>query len=201
MQSEDFDNKIKGAAENHHPPYDEKAWEKMEQLLDVHLPQEKEKRRGFIFFLLLFLLLGTGLYMLVAKPWRREQLAMDNKQETIDNRQRAIDNKQLAIGNEQRAIDNEQGAIGNRQEAIDNKQQTTDKKAMRGMMNIGVRPTVDGTKRVIEVNIFDFDETIYGKRLTISIKKYLRNEVKFNGLEELKDQLAKDKENATLGLQ
>jgi riboflavin kinase/FMN adenylyltransferase len=67
---------------------------------------------------------------------------------------------------------------------------------LKGMMNIGVRPTVDGTKRVIEVNIFDFEEMIYGRELKITLRKKLRNEVKFNGLEELKAQLAKDKSAA-----
>ena len=66
----------------------------------------------------------------------------------------------------------------------------------KGMMNIGVRPTVNGSTRVIEVNIFDFDEMIYGSTLTITLVKYLRREVKFVGLDELKAQLAKDKENA-----
>jgi len=67
-------------------------------------------------------------------------------------------------------------------------------KNLGGMMNIGVRPTVNGTNRVIEVNIFDFDENIYGETLTITLKKYLRSEIKFNGLDALKEQLAKDKE-------
>lgn len=62
-----------------------------------------------------------------------------------------------------------------------------------GMMNIGVRPTVDGKKRMIEVNIFDFNEDIYGETLRVSIAHYIRGEVKFNGLEELKTQLLKDK--------
>ncbi|MEO7049200.1 MAG: bifunctional riboflavin kinase/FAD synthetase, partial [Ferruginibacter sp.] len=66
-------------------------------------------------------------------------------------------------------------------------------KKYKGMMNIGVRPTVDGTKRVIEVNIFDFDTNIYGETIKVIIKKRLRSEVKFNGLDELKAQLAKDK--------
>jgi riboflavin kinase/FMN adenylyltransferase len=66
----------------------------------------------------------------------------------------------------------------------------------QGMMNIGVRPTVDGTNRVIEVNIFDFDKNIYGSNIKIIIKKWLRNEVKFNGLDALKTQLAMDKINA-----
>ncbi len=65
-----------------------------------------------------------------------------------------------------------------------------------GMMNIGVRPTVDGKKRMIEVNIFDFDEDIYGQTLFVHVKHYIRGEVKFNGLDELKAQLAKDKISA-----
>jgi riboflavin kinase/FMN adenylyltransferase len=66
----------------------------------------------------------------------------------------------------------------------------------RGMMNIGFRPTVDGTKRVIEVNIFNFNKDIYGEMLTVTLKKHLRSEVKFNGLDALKAQLAKDKKAA-----
>lgn len=67
---------------------------------------------------------------------------------------------------------------------------------LKGMMNIGMRPTVDGKKRTIEVNIFNFNEDIYGEDLKITIKNHLRSEVKFNGLDELKAQLAKDKEMA-----
>jgi riboflavin kinase/FMN adenylyltransferase len=65
-----------------------------------------------------------------------------------------------------------------------------------GMMNIGLRPTVDGKKRVIEVNIFDFNQDIYGQHLRIHVLQQLRSEVKFDGLEALKTQLAKDKEDA-----
>jgi riboflavin kinase/FMN adenylyltransferase len=66
----------------------------------------------------------------------------------------------------------------------------------QGMMNIGVRPTVDGTKRVIEVNIFDFDEDIYGQQLHVEAVSYLRGEEKFSGLEQLKAQLGNDKVHA-----
>lgn len=69
-------------------------------------------------------------------------------------------------------------------------------RALKGMMNIGLRPTVDGSKRVIEVNIFNFDEMIYGSTLKITMVKHLRNEVKFNGLEELKAQLGVDRLHA-----
>ncbi len=66
----------------------------------------------------------------------------------------------------------------------------------RGMMNIGMRPTVGGTKKVIEVNIFDFDDIIYDQKIRVLVHHFLRNEIKFNGLDELKEQLASDKINA-----
>jgi riboflavin kinase/FMN adenylyltransferase len=72
---------------------------------------------------------------------------------------------------------------------------------LKGMTNIGMRPTVDGTKRTIEVNIFDFDEDIYNEYMRVKISAYLREEVKFDGLNQLKDQLAKDKVNAQLHLE
>lgn len=66
----------------------------------------------------------------------------------------------------------------------------------KGMMNIGMRPTVDGRERTIEVNIFDFNEDLYGRELRVFVNKYLRGEEKFNGLDALKAQLAKDREEA-----
>jgi riboflavin kinase / FMN adenylyltransferase len=63
----------------------------------------------------------------------------------------------------------------------------------KGMMSIGFRPTVDGKKKVVEVNIFDFNEDIYGKTLRVYVKKYLREEVKFNSLEALVKQIDQDK--------
>ena len=67
---------------------------------------------------------------------------------------------------------------------------------LKGMMSIGFRPTVDGKKRVVEVNIFDFDKEIYGQTLKVYVKKYLREEIKFNGLEELVQQMNQDKINS-----
>lgn len=64
---------------------------------------------------------------------------------------------------------------------------------LKGMMNIGIRPTVGGTTRVTEVNIFDFDEDIYGQTMKVILKKHLRKEIKFSGLEELKAHLEKDR--------
>lgn len=67
---------------------------------------------------------------------------------------------------------------------------------LQGMMSIGVRPTVDGQNRTIEINIFNFESDIYGKTLKVFMHKYLRDEVKFNTLDELKTQMQKDKENS-----
>ncbi|MGC4020527.1 MAG: bifunctional riboflavin kinase/FAD synthetase [Cyclobacteriaceae bacterium] len=66
----------------------------------------------------------------------------------------------------------------------------------KGMLYIGPRPTVNGTKGVIEVNIFDFNKEIYGENLTIFFHSYLRGDKKFNNLEELKLQLHQDKKEA-----
>ncbi|HVX48845.1 MAG TPA: riboflavin kinase, partial [Chitinophagaceae bacterium] len=71
---------------------------------------------------------------------------------------------------------------------------------LMGMMSIGVRPTIGTTERTIEVNIFNFNEDIYGRILRVYIHKYLRPELKFNSLEELADALAQDKINALAAL-
>ena len=69
-------------------------------------------------------------------------------------------------------------------------------KILKGMMNVGMRPTIGGTQKMIEVHLFDFDKDIYGCSLRVYVKKYLRGEQKFSGLDKLKEQLAKDEINA-----
>ncbi len=64
----------------------------------------------------------------------------------------------------------------------------------KGMMNIGYRPTVNGKERRIEVHIFDFNEDIYYEKLKVFLLAYTRKEMKFSGLEALKQQLASDKQ-------
>ncbi len=75
-------------------------------------------------------------------------------------------------------------------------QVTVDGKRYNGMLNAGFRPTVDGKKHMIEVNMFDFDEDIYTKNITIHYVDKLREEMRFSGLDELKKQLEKDKLHA-----
>lgn len=64
---------------------------------------------------------------------------------------------------------------------------------LKGMMYIGSRPVVNGKRRVIEVNIFDFDEDIYGKQIRVFVHYYIRGDMKLDGLEALKKQLEDDK--------
>ncbi|KAF2335540.1 bifunctional riboflavin kinase/FAD synthetase [Flavobacterium daemonense] len=71
-----------------------------------------------------------------------------------------------------------------------------DQKEVFGMMNIGFNPTVNGEKQTIEVNLFDFNEDIYGKQIEVSLLKYLREEQKFGSVDLLKEQLNQDKANA-----
>ncbi|MGK2864776.1 MAG: bifunctional riboflavin kinase/FAD synthetase [Chitinophagaceae bacterium] len=68
-----------------------------------------------------------------------------------------------------------------------------DSDRLKGMMSIGFRPTFDGKKRVIEVNLFNFNSEIYNETLRIYVKKYLRQEVKYDTLEELVKQIDQDK--------
>lgn len=68
-----------------------------------------------------------------------------------------------------------------------------DNRVFEGMMNIGSRPTISEEQdATIEVHLFDFNEDIYGKELTIQIGKRIRAEQKFDSLEELKNQLTQD---------
>lgn len=63
----------------------------------------------------------------------------------------------------------------------------------KGMMNIGVKPTVDGQNLSVEVHFFDFDKDVYGKCFKINILEFVREEKKFDSLDELKIQISLDK--------
>ena len=72
-----------------------------------------------------------------------------------------------------------------------------DGKVERGMMNIGVRPTVDSShRRTIEVHIIDFNADVYNHHIEVAFVERLRNEQKFASVEELKAQLHTDKQTA-----
>lgn len=67
-----------------------------------------------------------------------------------------------------------------------------EKKTRYGITNIGMRPTVNGTQRVAETNIFDFEGSLYGKYVTVEFVKFIRSETKFDSLEALTAQVNKD---------
>ena len=63
-----------------------------------------------------------------------------------------------------------------------------------GMMNIGFNPTFGNKKLTIEVNIFDFEQDIYGENIRIEFIKFIRNEIKFQNIDELIKQIKIDRE-------
>lgn len=73
-------------------------------------------------------------------------------------------------------------------------------KVFSGMMNIGTRPTYNGTTLSLEVHIFDFDGDLYGQTLTIDFLRRIRDEQPFESPEALRKQLEKDKADCGLNL-
>jgi riboflavin kinase/FMN adenylyltransferase len=69
-------------------------------------------------------------------------------------------------------------------------------KVFYGMMNIGTRPTVDGTSQTIEIHFFDFNQDIYNQKITVSFLHRMRSEQKFENVDALKNQLLLDKTSA-----
>ena len=70
-----------------------------------------------------------------------------------------------------------------------------------GVANIGVRPTFGSDGVVLEVFLFDFDDDLYGKRLRVRLVDFLRPEKKFDGVDDLKAQIAQDSAKAQKILQ
>jgi riboflavin kinase/FMN adenylyltransferase len=70
---------------------------------------------------------------------------------------------------------------------------TVNNEGYSGMLNIGVRPTLNGMTKSIEVNIFDFNKDIYGENLSLDFFDLIRKEKKFASLTELQEQLVRDK--------
>jgi riboflavin kinase / FMN adenylyltransferase len=66
----------------------------------------------------------------------------------------------------------------------------------KAMLNIGNRPTVDGTKKTVEAHLFDFQGDLYNKLITVYFKEFIREEKKFSNLDELKSQLVLDQKTA-----
>jgi len=65
-----------------------------------------------------------------------------------------------------------------------------------GMMNIGYNPTVKGKKQTIEIHFFNFKKDLYGKKIQIDVLKFLRDEQKFDSVDDLKNQLENDRQKS-----
>ena len=70
------------------------------------------------------------------------------------------------------------------------------KKTYQGVCNVGKRPTVGGEKTLLEVYIFDFDKNVYGEYAKVLFRHRIREEMKFESFEQLKDQIAMDANGA-----
>ncbi len=68
-----------------------------------------------------------------------------------------------------------------------------DEQSYNGMLYIGEKPTLSGKTRTIEVNIFDFDQEIYDRVVRISFLSFIREDITFGGVDELKSQLGEDR--------
>ena len=65
-------------------------------------------------------------------------------------------------------------------------------KSLKGIANLGYRPTFNQNKILLEVNIFNFNKNIYNKKLTVQFLKFIRGEKKFRGVNQLRKQIKLD---------
>ena len=70
------------------------------------------------------------------------------------------------------------------------------KKILKGIANLGYRPTFNQKKILLEVNIFNFSRNLYNKKLTVEFIKFIRSEKKFKGIDQLKKQIKLDLKSA-----
>ena len=66
------------------------------------------------------------------------------------------------------------------------------KNFLKGIANIGYRPTFNQRKKILEVNLFNFSGNLYNKKLRVEFTKFIRKEIKFNGIEQLRKQIILD---------
>ena len=62
------------------------------------------------------------------------------------------------------------------------------------MTNVGVRPSVDGSRRLLETHLFGFEGSLYGLTLRVELLEKIRDEKRFSSVEELKEQIERDRE-------
>ena len=68
-------------------------------------------------------------------------------------------------------------------------------KGYPAMTNVGVRPSVDGKRRLLETHLFGYEGNLYGLTLRVELLEKIRDEKKFASVEELKEQIARDRKS------
>jgi riboflavin kinase / FMN adenylyltransferase len=110
-----------------------------------------------------------------------------------DGNRKSEDGKRESGNGKQKSEDGEQPPISPKESFRTNIQlPTSNFQPLKGMAYIGHRPTLNGMTRNIEVNIFDFDSDIYGATIRLNFLHFIRGDQKFDSLDELKDQIARD---------
>jgi len=71
-----------------------------------------------------------------------------------------------------------------------------EREPLQGVANIGTRPTVDGSRTLLEIHLFDFNADIYGRYIQVDFSHKLRDEVRFDSFEDLRKQIDIDAEQA-----
>ena len=69
-------------------------------------------------------------------------------------------------------------------------------RSTRAAANLGIRPQFDPPKELLEPYFFDFNEDLYGQTIEVELIAHIRDEAKFDGLDALKDQMARDCDTA-----
>lgn len=130
---------------------------------------------------------SDGIYAVEVEVWKS---AVSSQKSEIRNQESDITNADPNAGQLQPPTSNLLPQTSNLKPRI-----------LKGMAYIGHRPTINGMSRNIEVNIFDFDEDIYGQTLRLHFVHFIRHDEKFNSLDDLKVQIAEDEKTARKLLQ
>lgn len=116
----------------------------------------------------------------------------------IKSSELGVESLESVVGSQESEVKSLESGVGSLELGVDALKPSTfnfQPSTFKGMAYIGQRPTINGMTRNIEVNIFDFNQEIYGQDIKMNFLKFLRHDVKFTGLEALKVQLRKDKED------
>ena len=103
----------------------------------------------------------------------------------------------VQVSHESLVVSHQSSVVSHKEQGTNNSDlslTTNDYRLFKGMMSIGMNPTVEGKGRSMEVHIFDFDQDLYGKKVTVLFHQKFRDEMKFTNMAELRKQLDKDKE-------